>query len=340
LAQSNTPAEIPAEVQEAAAYWSVRLANEPSEADLAVFEAWIAENPLHLQVFNQAEDTLSLIGEHSAGPELLAMRRDALERARQSQRRRWLGGVSLDRRQLAVAAAGLVAVPAGAAWWMMRRPAGERLSTGVGEQRTVTLSDGTRVTMDAMSEVRVDYSRDLRLLELTSGRAFFAVAKDINRPLRVRAGSRAVTALGTAFSVEREIAGMLVTLVEGRVAVSDPRANAPIEMTPHQALRLSDAAAPSLTSNIDSGRALAWRDGQVVFDDVDLATAVARMNTYSHVPIVLDEAGRAKLGALRLSGVFTAGDSVSFAEAMQAYFNLSVSRSNKAITLKAASARS
>lgn len=316
-----------------AAFWSVRLANVPSDADLAAFEAWIAENPLHLQIFTQAEETLSLIGDHSAGPELLAMRRDALERARQGHRQRWLGGVTLDRRQMAVAAAGLVALPAGLTWWLMRKPAGEMLTTGVGEQRTVTLADGTRVTMDAMSQVRVDYSRELRLLELMSGRAFFAVAKDVNRPLRVRAGSRAVTALGTAFSVEREAKGMLVTLVEGRVAVTDPRANAPIEMIPQQALHLSDQAAPVLTSNIDSGRALAWRDGQVVFDDVDLAAAVARMNTYSRLPIVIDEA---KLGNLRISGVFTAGDSVSFAEAMQAYFDLKVSRSDKAITLKSA----
>lgn len=340
MAQSNTPAEIPAEVQEAAAYWSVRLANAPSEADLAVFEAWIAENPLHLQAFTQAEDMLSLVDEHSAGPELLAMRRDALEHARQSHRRRWLGGVALDRRQIAVAAAGLVAVPSALALWLAAKPAGEMLNTGVGEQRTVTLSDGTRVTMDAMSQVRVAYSRDLRLLELMSGRAFFAVAKDVNRPLRVRAGSRAVTALGTAFSVEREAAGMLVTLVEGRVAVSDPRADAPIEMAPHQALRLSDRAAPVLTSNIDSGRALAWRDGQVVFDDVDLNTAIARMNTYSRLPIVLDEAQRSKLGSLRISGVFTAGDSISFAEAMQAYFNLNISRSDKAIVLRPGGTRS
>jgi transmembrane sensor len=332
LAQSNTPAEIPAEVQEAAAYWTVRLANDPSEADLAVFEAWIAENPLHLQVFNQAEETLSLIGEHSAGPELLTMRRDALERARQSQRQRWLGGVTLDRRQLAAAAAGLVAVPSGLAWWLATKPAGEMLKTGVGEQRTVTLSDGTRVTMDAMSQIRVAYSQDLRLLVLVSGRAFFAVAKDVNRPLRVRAGSRAVTALGTAFSVEREAKGVLVTLVEGRVAVSDPRANVPIEMAPHQALRLSDLGAPVLSSGIDSSRALAWRDGQIVFDDIDLAAAVARMNTYSRVPIVL---GDAKLGSVRISGVFTAGDSMSFAEAMQSYFDVKVSHTDKAITLRA-----
>ncbi|HVZ30451.1 MAG TPA: hypothetical protein VG839_08665, partial [Asticcacaulis sp.] len=103
---------------------------------------------------------------------------------------------------------------------------------------------------------------------------------------------------------------------------------------------LSDQVAPVLSNGIDTGRALAWRDGQIVFDDVDLTTAVARMNTYSHMPIVLEDGDGAKLANLRISGVFTAGDSVSFAEAMQAYFNLSVRRSGKAITLRPTGSRS
>ncbi len=327
--------DVPADLHEAAAFWAVRLSAEPSVADLEAFDAWIARDPAHLHAFNNAEDALAMVADHSTSPELLAMRSEALERARRVQRQRWIGGAALDRRQLVAAAAGVIAVPLGAAWWFSRKPAGQILTTGVGEQRTITLADGTRVTMDAMSRLRVDYSRQLRLLELTAGRAYFEVAKDAARPLRVFTGERSVTALGTAFSVESDPGAMLVTLVEGRVAVLNARAAQPIHLQPHQSLQLSDRGAPVLTDGVDAGRALAWREGRVVFDDVDLAQAVARMNTYSRTPIVIEESATGpKLASLRISGVFAAGDSATFAEALKAYFQVSVVRSTAAITLR------
>jgi len=59
---------------------------------------------------------------------------------------------------------------------------------------------------------------------------------------------------------------------------------------------------------------LAWTRGEVVFDDLSLAEAVAEVNRYSAVPIVL--AGPSALAALRVSGQFRTGDAAGFARAV------------------------
>ena len=123
-----------------------------------------------------------MVGEEAAAPELLALRRDALARAHRAGGRRWMEASTYRRRAAAGLAAAAV-VPAAAAWWLSARPGmAQTLRTGVGEQRVATLSDGSRLSLDANTLVRVSYSRDLRLIELAEGRAHFEVAKDPSAP--------------------------------------------------------------------------------------------------------------------------------------------------------------
>src|SRR5690606_34703571 len=80
-------------------------------------------------------------------------------------------------------------------------------------------------------------------------------------------------------------------------------------------------AAAMVVKVADTNRAVSWRDGVVVFDDVPLAEAVAEMNRYTTAPVTLAEP---EIGAFRVSGVFRTGDPERFAMAMAEVFPLEV----------------
>jgi transmembrane sensor len=315
------------ELREQAAAWVVRLNSGPSEIDLDRFSQWRNQSPLHERAFDQAMTAWLAVGEHASEPRLLAMRRDVLERAGRAQNR-W------SRRAIAAAIALLILTPllAFVAYqWQMPKEQG--FKTAHGEQRVIVLDDGTRMSLDAVTEVVVKYTPDVRNIELLAGRANFEVAKDVTRPLKVKVGPRSVTALGTVFTVEREPSQVVVTLVEGLVAVSTGgQATDPIEMRPRQELRVMDGGEVALRDGIDPDQALAWREGKLIFDNEPLRTVVARMNNYIATPLVAE----GPAAELRVSGVFRAGDTAAFLEAIKAYFPVTDERRSDAVTLRLA----
>lgn len=325
-------------VHEEAARWLMRLGQAPDDAAIfEAFEDWRDAAPEHRQAFEAVQESWALFGDQAAAPELLVLRRDALGRAGGMGKRR---GLDLDRRGVAAGLAALAAGPLAVYGWRRLHPDDRQtLRTAVGEQRTVTLSDGSRVSLDANTLVRVAYSPALRLAEVVEGRAHFEVAKDKARPMQVRAGTRTVTALGTAFTVEHEGARVVVTLVEGRVAVTETapaRGGAPPvkELAPQQQLVFAADATPLMHEAVDVERAMAWREGKLVFDDESLADAVARVNNYSRVKIVVEDA---PARALKISGIFNAGDTPAFVEAVQSYFPVDVSTGESTVQIRSRS---
>lgn len=93
-------------------------------------------------------------------------------------------------------------------------------STDIGEQRSVTLVDGSVIDLNARSRIKIRYGADERYVDLLEGQALFHVAKDAARPFIVRSAETSVRAVGTQFDVYRKKSGTIVTVVEGRVAVA------------------------------------------------------------------------------------------------------------------------
>lgn len=321
----NQPSQISDEMREQASAWVVRLNSEPSEVDLDRFGQWRSQSALHERAFDEVMAAWICVGEHAAAPQLLAMRRDALERAHRFEGR-W------NRRAIIAAVSLLVLAPLlGLVWYQLRAPGEQQFQTAHGEQRVIVLDDGSRMSLDAVTRVAVRYTSDARSIELLAGRANFEVAKDVTRQLKVRAGPRTVTAIGTVFTVEREPHNVVVTLMEGLVAVtSSDTSTTHIEMRPRQELRMTDSGEVALREGIDPDQSLAWREGKLIFDDEPLGVVVARMNNYVTTPIVAE--GRAS--ELRVSGVFKAGDTGAFVEAIKSYFPVTDARGVDAVTLR------
>jgi transmembrane sensor len=225
----------------------------------------------------------------------------------------------------------------------------ETYETGVGEQRLVVLKDGSRMSLNTSTRVRVEFDRAEREVSVEVGEALFHVAKDESRPFTVQANGVNVTATGTAFVVQLVPKGaedhdsVDVTLVEGQVVVrggkAAPAIAQPIVMSAGDRLRLrgdlgkTDSSLRAATApqreRPRMDQVLAWTRGEVIFDNVSLQQALVEMNRYSSTPI-LAEAGVAEL---RVSGVFRAGDNVGFARAVAALHGLSLGESEGQITL-------
>lgn len=312
-----------------AAAWRVRLTEGGAETS-AAFEAWLAANPSNRLAWEQVNGPWDLVGEHATTPELMALRRDALHRARRHERRRWAGVSGFARK--AVAAVATVAILAGGigAWvWIVQSP--DVYRTALGERRVIPLRDGSRISLDSGSEVRVRYTGDARRLELRAGQARFDVARDVQRPFSVRASDRLVVATGTAFNVDLLGDKLLVTLIEGRVEVLEEPDGAfparpgqqknklqPQVLAAGEQFIATSSSVP-VVEKVDIARATAWESGQLVFTDEPLSSVAERISRYTGQPVRVDP----EVGQMRISGVFKAGDVETFVDTVSRYLPVS-----------------
>ncbi len=225
-----------------------------------------------------------------------------------------------------LAAAAVVALAVGSAAFYYVRLAG--VETGVGEQRILTLQDGTRVYLNTSTHIVVRYDKGRRHVRLAAGEALFEVARHPGWPFVVTVGDQQVTALGTAFLVRRDRDRVAVTLMEGKVAVT-PVASGPAQsaeapepvLTPGDRLTFPRSGAAPKRDRPQLTKLVAWQQGKVAIDNMRLADAVAEMNRYSPIGLVIE---RPESAQLLVSGVFSVGQSASFARAVAQSYGLRV----------------
>lgn len=314
---------------DAAAEWCVRLSEgDLTRAEQAVLDAWFAADPVHRELLDDAVAAWRAVDAQASHPGMIALRGEALNDLRRAQRRQWARRPG---RRVAVwsAAAAVVAAVALGGILTWRASLSDVYRTTEGERRIVELADGSRASLDADTVLKVRYDGDRRRLWLEQGRAKFAVAKDPLRPFSVAAGGKLVVATGTTFSVERVADQMRVVLYEGHVAVLDGEGakgrpppllkvdGAPTEkaLTPdHELVAQIHSEAASVTPT-DPARAGAWETGQLVFQDEPMSLAVERVNRYARDKLRI---GDPTVANLRISGVFTSGDTRAFIDGVTA----------------------
>ena len=317
-----------------ASAWRVALFEADLEAT-ADFETWLAADLRNAEALRQVSGTWDRFGEVALEPEFIIARRDALERARRHRQRRFAGSPRWNWSMAGIAASLLVLVLAGplVGFGLWRAIRADVYQTALGERRTVTLSDGSRIALDSDSLLKVRLGERARLIDLVRGQARFDVAHDARRPFTVHARDKTVVATGTSFNVDLMGANVIVTLIEGRVSILQDRpvhfSAAAAQPAPVLVAKLvagqqliapgfapgqpEASIAPVLLQKASIERATSWETGQLVFDNEPLATVVARVGRYSDRPIVADE----NVSGLKVSGVFDAGDLTTFVDAVQ-----------------------
>lgn len=192
-----------------------------------------------------------------------------------------------------------------------------QLQTHTGEVLKVALPDGSVATLDAMTQLHVDFNEQRRLLVLDAGEALVDVAKDPGRPLIVRSGGTDVVAVGTSFSV-RKLRGQEVEVLvrEGIVDVrNQDLAHAGIRVrASHAAIsKVGGDIRVETVPEVSISRRLAWKEGMLAFEGVPLADALQRFARYSAVRIEVKEPWIAEQ---RIVGMYASSDPVGFAEAV------------------------
>ena len=298
-----------------AAAWLARLRSEERTAeDERGFREWLADSEHNREAFEVTNSIFEMAG--SADRNLLP------HRAQQVSRRHVLrAGVGL----AAASVAGLA----------VYLRSGATYATEIGEQRKVSLEDGTLVSLDTDTEIHVSMSDERRRVQLRHGRAHFDVAEDPGRPFQVIAGEQWVTASRSHFDISRDGALVSVLLEDGPVSVmpgersgrQQQRRVLPGQRLVFTADQVVREERPMMA------QAVAWRHGRLAFFEQPLAQAVAEMNRYTRRPIViLDPA----VGRLQVSGNYSVGDPEAFATSLSVLLPVEVGLERGRVTLRAA----
>lgn len=316
----------PTRDDEAAAWWLKLQAHEgrltAEEGD--ALDAWLAADAANGPALQRCATAWNSLEGVAGTPEMVALRADALEHMRRVNQRRWAKPLRSGRFAWAAAAALVLSVGGGA--WVSNMARDQELATGVGERRVLTLADGSHVSMDAKTQVAVSLSKDQRRLQINAGRAKFDVAAEPGRPFTVEAGGHIVVATGTSFSTERVDGKLHVIVYEGKVvvlngAMPDPQTllalrrhpgEGVIALSPGQEFVVQDGASRGVVRSDVAGSS-SWEAGMLEFIEEPLSDAVAQLNRYSTQAIVVADT---RAAAIKVDGVFKAGQTDAFVEAM------------------------
>jgi transmembrane sensor len=278
---------VMAKIDEDALAWMLRQSERPLTAEeQAAFDAWHDADVRHSGAYLRAQaiwaalDTTALQKDMRPSPGTLAAESNPSILSHKTSRRALLiGGAS---GLTAAAIAGVFALP--------KHADGTVLKTAVGEFRKVPLADRSVASLNSASHIEVSMTAKARRVILTEGEAWFEVAKDPEKPFSVEAGNVRIQAVGTAFSVRRRDTGADVMVTEGVVlAWTDGGSGERRKMVageeafiPDHAAEITVSAAPA-----EIERKLAWRDGNLVFDNDTLLSAVDDFNRYNAQKLVI-----------------------------------------------------
>jgi transmembrane sensor len=322
-------------VREQAALWIARIDRRLTEAEQAEFRRWM-RGPAERRAFQElggvwdGMEVLSVLAEVFPEPPSHS------EPARSTFPWAWSG----------VAASVLMA---GTLWVLQGTygtsqpaivagaPLVEAYATAVGESRSITLRDGSLLTLNTNSLVEVSISGSQRQLHLRRGEAHFEVAHDASRPFTVGTGSHAVIAVGTVFDIRLKASNAMDLLVtSGKVRVTDSArtGDEPLVAAGHllelaadgkQSVRPVDAAA------VESR--LAWRRGVLIFEGETLAQALDEIARYMPTRIELADPA---LGQRRIAGYFPTSDLNALFGALSNYYGIVATETASGFRLSAA----
>jgi transmembrane sensor len=316
MSEDRTAPAIPLSTLSDAGAWLVRLSGPlRTAATQEGFQEWLKENPLHTLAFRRVSEEWDEADRLKRFTDVVIRvpAQPAVDK-RSVIRRPWF----------ALAAALALVTVAGAIFFYFRF---DGVATGINELRVIALDDGSKVHLNTATRISVDYDKGQRRIRLESGEALFEVAKHSAWPFIVTAGDRQIRALGTAFLVRRDTDRVAVTLMDGKVAISGFGG---VTLVPGERATFSQKRTVPILDRPALGRLLAWQQGKVAIDDLSLAAAVAEMNRYSATRLILDQPQPEEL---RISGVFIAGQSMSFARAVAQSYALGVVDRGSSIVL-------
>lgn len=275
---------------------SKHLAQQPMDAEeQAQLHRWRKANPEAFEelsrVYWEPRSGKSTFRRAEA-QQKLNQRIDALEAENeQLPRRPPLWGYKI------AASISLFLLVAGLIYWFVPRKTTTQANQGVWTEKstqksqiaTFTLTDGSRVTLNADSKIRYADLREAPTREVfLDGEAFFEVTPDAQRPFIIRTEGLETRVLGTSFSVRAysEDEFSKVTVATGRVAVDLPELPATV-LRPNRQLLYNKRHGTRRERAANLANELAWREGRLMFEGAKLSQVARVLERHYNVTIRL-----------------------------------------------------
>jgi len=212
-------------------------------------------------------------------------------------------------------------------------------ATGIGEQRTVTLADGSTVVLNTDTSIAVTMDKNARRVELKKGEAYFNVHHEKARSFTVAANSLRVTDIGTRFDVRMDADRTLVSVTEGIVEVAPLDHKNDVIDDPAGTLRLVEGqqaihqvdTAEINVQQFDPTQITTWQQGYLVFENDDLGSVVAELNRYFPTPLSL---AQDDLAGLHFSGILQITDQKRAVRDLTALLSLRADETQSGIILR------
>jgi len=302
-------------VNEARQFVAKFVSGEYDPEEYAAFLQWLEKDATIDELGNIADEhealyekwSLPTIGPTAEWVDQLEKRLDHMDQEGEQAPVKRLYPAGVVRKRVVVAAASIVLLTAGAYLWyshsVPKPPAvagskGNDLYTVYsvprgGAQREVLLADGSKVWLNAASSVKytADAAGHQRVIEL-SGEAFFDVAKMADMPFRVKVKGADIEVLGTRFNVKAydDEAVSRTTLVDGAIRVSSG-VEAKVLQPGDQAEvpYMSSGVSIRLSHGADLDNVLAWKNGDMEFNDDNLASVMREISRCYNLDVKLEE---------------------------------------------------
>ncbi|MDT8399812.1 MAG: FecR family protein [Pseudomonadales bacterium] len=321
--------------------WVIRIdGGDLSTRDQAALQDWLRRSPRHQRIFAETARLWGVLDKLAEQPDTSVFnRRDTIVGAPAG----WGFATKLAAAFCFVVLFGAMAYRMAPTYLDSRPAALMQYTTAVGEIKSVVLADGSSISLNTNTRLAVSYRRDIRIVHMPEGEAFFEVSHDKTKPFLVYAGSYAVRAVGTAFTVQMKGGEVDVVVSSGQVEVSalkqDVSSAADISVQTlrsaailaplakgEQGVFNASADVPVRVERLDEGmleQALAWREGMLVFDNDTLEDVVAELNRYSSARIVIADTD---LGRQRFGGYFSVEDIGAILDTIEQNFGIQVDR--------------
>lgn len=297
--------DVDDQIAEEAARWVARLqSSDATERDQREFRLWVQRNPAHQAAYDEFKGLWADLKD-------VPIPSNRLKKLRMSRR-----GAIGNLLAIGIIVALSTTLYRGGALDRMRSD----YYTAVGEVRSVTLTDGTRVDLNTDTAIIVRFSSHERQIELLRGEAFFNVAHDAARPFVVSDNTLKAKDIGTQYSMRSASSGLgnEVQVEEGSVEVTGK--------SDQVVLNAGDVASLTAEGRLSVAKAdvandTAWRTGKLVFSGQTLSDVLATLERYRYGRIVVLDRAAAQQ---KVSGIFDLHDTDQALQVLQDNLPVSV----------------
>ncbi|GHF92642.1 FecR family protein [Thalassotalea marina] len=292
------------EIELQAAEWLLTLEENSKVSESDEFKLWLQQSEQHEKIFHMMSHAWHLANavnidallEGTEPSEVHQKKNSLLSRLTMAFEHKWIPSI-------AIACCALVGL------WLVifggsiapqhsftnevasteNRSQGDFYQSGIAQDMTVSLIDGSQLYLGANSEVTVDYNSQQRNIHLVKGEALFEVAKDANRPFTVYYQGRIAQALGTVFNVKESAGKLLVHVLEGKVKVDSETQNLLPSKTlvAGEAIRIAKNGSMSQVMAHNYHAKMDWQQGNLVYIDAPLSDVIYDLKRHSNLAIYI-----------------------------------------------------